>query len=57
MSSMNQGENSVKKEKYNVATQHPQKKQKLLSAGKLVIEPRKKARPSVTEVTVIDGPA
>ena len=38
-------------------TQHPQKKQKLLSAGEFVIEPIKKDRPSVTEVIVIDGPA
>ena len=54
---MNHGEKSVKKEKYSMTTQHPQKKQKLLNAGKLVMEPRKKARPSVTEVIVIDGPA
>lgn len=38
-------------------TQHPQKKQKLPSAGELASEPIKKDMPSVTEVIVIDGPA
>ena len=42
---------------YSVITQLPQKKQKLFSAGKLVKAPRKNARPSVIEVTVIEGPA
>ena len=35
----------------------PAKMQKLLSTGMLESEPRKKARPSVTEVTVMEGPA
>ena len=40
-----------------MTTQHPQKKQKLLRAGELAIEPMKNERPSVTEVIVIEGPA
>ena len=35
----------------------PAKMQKLLSAGSVEREPRKKARPSVTDVIVIEGPA
>ena len=31
--------------------------QKLLSAGNVVMEPRKKASPSVTDVIVTEGPA
>ena len=40
-----------------MTTQRPAKIQKLLKAGILEIEPRKKARPSVTDVIVTDGPA
>ena len=35
----------------------PAKRQKLLRAGREENEPRKKARQSVTEVIVIEGPA
>ena len=38
-------------------TQIPQYRQKLLRAGTVDIEPRKKASPSVIEVIVMDGPA
>ena len=56
-SSRNHGEKSVRKDRYSIITQHPQKKQKLPKAGELANEPMKKERPSVTEVIVIDGPA
>ena len=47
----------IRKEKYSIVTQHPQKKQKLLSAGEFAKDPMKKDRPSVTDVIVIEGPA
>ena len=47
----------VRKEKYSATTQKPAKTQKLLNPGMLDRAPRKKARASVTEVTVIEGPA
>ena len=47
----------MRNEKYNKTTQHPLKKQKLLSPGELAADPMKNERPSVTEVIVIDGPA
>ena len=40
-----------------MTTQHPQKKQKLPSAGELARDPMKKESPSVTEVMVMEGPA
>ena len=47
----------VRNEKYSVITQMPAKMQKLLNAGKVVKEPRKKESAPVTDVIVIDGPA
>ena len=47
----------VRKDKYSVITHRPEKMQKLLSAGSVVNEPRKKAIASVIDVIVIDGPA
>ena len=38
-------------------TQIPAKMQKLRRAGREVVDPRKNARPSVSDVIVIDGPA
>ena len=53
----NHGAKIVRKEKYSVITQIPAKMQKLLSPGKELSEPPKKAIASVIEVIVIEGPA
>ena len=42
---------------YRVITQIPAKMQKLVKAGRVVMEPKKNASASVTDVIVIEGPA
>ena len=54
---MYHGANNVKNAKYRVTKQHAAKMQKLLRAGKEVIEPSKKATIPVNAAIVMDGPA
>ena len=53
----NHGEKIVKNERYSATTQKPENTQKLSKPGRFEMAPRKKAKASVTDVIVIEGPA